>query len=92
MSVAKTLCQSYCIFLHTDTIKREGIAEVFVLCTRGELRKFRVPDLIPALEEHDLTVHHHPFPDGMSPSMEEGMKLLDELKTNLKQGRKSLVQ
>ena len=79
-------------FLSTEAIKREQVDDVFVLCTRGELHKYRVPSLIQHLKDSDLTVHQFPFPDGSSPSFEDAIKMLDALKANLKQSRKCLVQ
>ena len=76
----------------TEAIKREQVVDVFVLCTRGELHKYRVPSLIQHLKDGDLTVHQFPFPDGSSPSFEDAIKMLDALKENLKQSRKCLVQ
>ena len=79
-------------FTHTEAIKKEGITDVFVLCTRGELRKFRVPDLIEKLKDSELAVHHHPFPDGTTLSISDTLGLLDTMKTSLRNGSKCLVQ
>ncbi|XP_078672254.1 cyclin-dependent kinase inhibitor 3-like isoform X2 [Branchiostoma floridae x Branchiostoma belcheri] len=74
-----------------EDLKAQSIRDIFVLCTRGELHKYRVPRLLERYEEADFTVHHHPFPDGTVPAMAACVKLLDELKLCLSQGKKTLI-
>ncbi|XP_013396306.1 cyclin-dependent kinase inhibitor 3 isoform X2 [Lingula anatina] len=79
--------------LETDIVTLKGmeITEVFVLCTKGELNKYRVPYLLHEYTGADFNVHHHPFPDGQAPSVAGMVKMLEELKVNLMQGRKTLL-
>ncbi|CAG2191990.1 CDKN3 [Mytilus edulis] len=35
----------------------EGVMEVFCLCSKGELNKYRVPKLIGELQENDITLY-----------------------------------
>lgn len=72
-------------------LKTESVQEAFVLCTRGELKKYRVPDLLECYAEAAITVHHIPFPDGSVPSMDRCVKLLDELQVCLMEGRKTII-
>lgn len=72
-------------------MKMDGIQEAFVLCTRGELKKYRVPDLLDCYAEADINVHHIPFPDGSVPSMDQCIKLLDELQVCLMEKRKTII-
>ncbi|ESO96164.1 hypothetical protein LOTGIDRAFT_188309 [Lottia gigantea] len=72
-------------------IRDEGIKEVFCLCSKGELHKYRVTGLLQEFAEADINVHHYPFPDGMTPSFPNLMKMLDELRANLLNGNKCLV-
>lgn len=69
----------------------QGVEEVFVLCTRGELYKFRVPRLMQEYTSAGLAVHHYPFPDGLVPNPGSCLKMLDEIRVNLTAGRGTLV-
>ena len=73
-------------------MKKAGIKDVFVLCERGELNKYRVPTLLHDMETSGLTVHHHPFPDGEVPSFETLLPVLQKISLNLTHGTKTLVQ
>lgn len=73
------------------TLKSQGILEVFVLCTRGELSKYRVPGLIQELTTADITVHQFPFPDGQTPSTASLAEMIEKMLQNLRSERKSLV-
>ncbi|MBN3291468.1 CDKN3 inhibitor, partial [Polypterus senegalus] len=67
-------------------LKGQGVAEVFVFCTLGELNKYRVPHLLDSYQQHGLIAHHHPFPDGCAPELDQCCQILEELKSNLKNG------
>ncbi len=54
--------------------------------------KYRVPEYVQTLSDEQFVVHHHPFPDGQVPQMAMLLKMLDQLRVNSMQGRKSLVQ
>ncbi|CAG2192035.1 CDKN3 [Mytilus edulis] len=69
----------------------EGVKEVFCLCSKGELNKYRVPKLIGELQENDITVHHTPFPDGLVPSTNELIKIIDDLHVVLMNRRKTII-
>ncbi|XP_078591597.1 cyclin-dependent kinase inhibitor 3-like [Branchiostoma floridae x Branchiostoma japonicum] len=74
-----------------EDLKAQSICDIFVLCTRGELNKYRVPRLLERYEDADFTVHHHSFPDGTVPAMAACVKLLEEMKVCLSQGKKTLI-
>ncbi|XP_037994471.1 cyclin-dependent kinase inhibitor 3 isoform X2 [Motacilla alba alba] len=72
-------------------LKSCGIQDVFVLCTRGELSKYRVPNLIDAYQQHGMCVHHHPIPDGNAPDIATCCKILEELRTCLENKQKTMI-
>ena len=76
----------------SEHLKFEDVKEVFTLCTKGELKKYRVPTLITKLTSNGIHVHHYPFPDGQTPSIATMMKMIDEVRVNLMQGKRSLIQ
>uniref|UniRef100_A0A673GG93 protein-tyrosine-phosphatase n=1 Tax=Sinocyclocheilus rhinocerous TaxID=307959 RepID=A0A673GG93_9TELE len=45
-------------------MRDQGVEDVFVFCTRGELVRYRVPSLLEVYSLNGLRVHHLPFPDG----------------------------
>lgn len=69
----------------------QGVEEVFVLCTRGELNKYRVRRLMQEYTTAGLSVHHYPFPAGLVPSPANCMKMLEEIRINLNAGTGTLV-
>lgn len=69
----------------------EGVKELFCLCSKGELNKYRVPKLLEELQENDITVHHTPFPDGLVPSTSELVKIIDDLNVLLMNRRKTVI-
>ncbi|PIK55390.1 putative cyclin-dependent kinase inhibitor 3 [Apostichopus japonicus] len=73
------------------TLKNDGIEDVFVFCTRGELKKFRVPRLFDSYSEAGINLHHYPIQDGNVPTTQNCMKMLDELRVNLSRGDKTLI-
>ncbi|XP_041351426.1 cyclin-dependent kinase inhibitor 3-like isoform X2 [Gigantopelta aegis] len=68
-----------------------GIKDVFTLCTRGEMNKYRVPNLLNEFSAYDITVHHYPFPDGQVPPIDSLVKMVEELRINVMNGKKSVV-
>lgn len=72
-------------------LKTEGVDEVFSLCSKGELNKYRVPWLLNELTGADIMVHHYPFPDGQTPNMGSLLKMIDEIKVAVCNGKKPLV-
>nr|XP_022334262.1 LOW QUALITY PROTEIN: cyclin-dependent kinase inhibitor 3-like [Crassostrea virginica] len=69
----------------------EEVQDVFCLCSKGELSKYRVQWLLQELSGAGLTVHHYPFPDGQPPATSQLMKILKELKTILNNQRKPII-
>uniref|UniRef100_A0A8D2IN32 protein-tyrosine-phosphatase n=1 Tax=Varanus komodoensis TaxID=61221 RepID=A0A8D2IN32_VARKO len=74
-----------------DELRNHGVQDIFVLCTRGELSKYRVPHLLEAYQSHRITVHHHPIPDGETPDITRCCLILNELRSCLKYNRKTLM-
>ncbi|XP_051624799.1 cyclin-dependent kinase inhibitor 3 isoform X2 [Manacus candei] len=72
-------------------LKNCGIQDIFVLCTRGELLKYRVPNLIDTYQQHGLCVHHHPIPDGNAPDIATCCEILEELRSCLENNRKTMI-
>uniref|UniRef100_A0A8C0HDV4 Cyclin-dependent kinase inhibitor 3 n=1 Tax=Chelonoidis abingdonii TaxID=106734 RepID=A0A8C0HDV4_CHEAB len=63
-----------------EELKRYETQDIFVLCTRGELSKYRVPNLLNSYQQHGITVHHHPIPDGDTPDIANCCTILEELR------------
>lgn len=57
----------------------QGVQDVFVLCERAELVRYRVPCLLECYTRSGLSVHHLPFPDGGAPELHHCTRILDEL-------------
>nr|XP_025036896.1 cyclin-dependent kinase inhibitor 3 isoform X3 [Pelodiscus sinensis] len=74
-----------------EELKRHGIQDIFVLCTKGELSKYRVPLLLDSYQHHGIIVHHHPIPDGDTPDITKCCTILEELKGCLETNRKTLI-
>lgn len=81
-----------CTSCWTEELLNQGVQEVFVFCTRGELHKYRVPSLLDAYEQRGLTVHHMPFPDGAAPELEQCCRILEELQLSLENSRTTVIQ
>lgn len=78
--------------LLADELKSCGTQDVFVLCTKGELLKYRVPNLIDAYQECGFCVHHYPIPDGDAPDVTTCCTILEELRSCLESNRKTIIQ
>ncbi|KAK3093220.1 hypothetical protein FSP39_012846 [Pinctada imbricata] len=74
-----------------ECLRTEEVKDIFCLCSKGELNKYRVPDLLTSLAEADITVHHYHFPDGETPPTQLLISMLDELKVAMKNKRKPVV-
>ncbi|NXF81238.1 CDKN3 inhibitor, partial [Sclerurus mexicanus] len=72
-------------------LKNCGIQDIFVLCTSGELFKYRVPNLIDTYQQHGMCVHHYPIPDGNTPDIATCCKILEELRSCLENNRKTVI-
>ncbi|KAG0723102.1 Cyclin-dependent kinase inhibitor 3 [Chionoecetes opilio] len=68
-----------------------GILDVVVLVTKGELRKYRVPHLMPEYSARGLAVHHHPVLDGLAPPTATVMAIVDLVRMALEKKRKILI-
>ncbi|NXP70303.1 CDKN3 inhibitor, partial [Ramphastos sulfuratus] len=73
-------------------LKQHGTQDIFVLCTRGEFLRYRVPNLIDAYQQHEICVHHYPIPDGDVPDIAMCCKILEELRSCLESSRKTIIQ
>uniref|UniRef100_A0A452J7J7 Cyclin-dependent kinase inhibitor 3 n=1 Tax=Gopherus agassizii TaxID=38772 RepID=A0A452J7J7_9SAUR len=80
-----------CLGLLAEELKRYGTQDIFVLCTRGELSKYRVPNLLNSYQQHGIIVHHHPIPDGDTPDIANCCTILEELRGCLENNRKTLI-
>uniref|UniRef100_A0A3B3E1W3 protein-tyrosine-phosphatase n=2 Tax=Oryzias melastigma TaxID=30732 RepID=A0A3B3E1W3_ORYME len=74
-----------------EELHHQGVQDVFVFCTRGELSRYRVPTLLEAYKQRGLAVQHWPFPDGEAPELEQCCRILEELQRRLQDGRKTLI-
>ncbi|XP_076787290.1 cyclin-dependent kinase inhibitor 3 isoform X2 [Arvicanthis niloticus] len=74
-----------------EELKSYGIQDVFVFCTRGELSKYRVPNLLDLYQQYGIVTHHHPIPDGGTPDIGSCWEIMEELATCLKNNRKTLI-
>ncbi|NXP51822.1 CDKN3 inhibitor, partial [Heliornis fulica] len=74
-----------------EELKNCGTQDIFVLCTRGELLKYRVPNLIEAYQQHGICVHHHPVLDGGVPDIAKCCTILEELRSCLQSNRKTII-
>lgn len=81
-----------CLGLLAEELKSYGIQDVFVFCTRGELSKYRVPNLLDLYQQYGIVTHHHPIPDGGTPDIGSCWEIMEELATCLKNNRKTLIQ
>ncbi|XP_026133869.1 cyclin-dependent kinase inhibitor 3-like isoform X2 [Carassius auratus] len=69
----------------------QGVEDVFVFCTRGELVRYRVPCLLEVYSQNGLRVHHVPFPDGCAPELPQCCCILEELQDCLQNQRKTVI-
>ncbi|XP_056282858.1 cyclin-dependent kinase inhibitor 3 [Pseudoliparis swirei] len=74
-----------------DELQNQGVQDVFVFCTRGELNKYRVPSLLEVYRQRGFTVHHTPFPDGDAPELPQCCQILEELQVGLENNRRSVI-
>lgn len=86
------MCASVCVLVLAEELKSYGIQDVFVFCTRGELSKYRVPNLLDLYQQSGIVTHHHPIPDGGTPDIGSCWGIMEELATCLKNHRKTLIQ
>ncbi|XP_058472069.1 cyclin-dependent kinase inhibitor 3 [Solea solea] len=74
-----------------EELHNQGVQDVFVLCTRGELTKYRVPSLLDAYQQRGFTVHHMPFTDGAAPELKLCCQILEELRVSLENSRRTVI-
>ncbi|KAK4821860.1 hypothetical protein QYF61_004337 [Mycteria americana] len=91
MQLDKLLFICKCLNLLAEELKNYGTQDIFVLCTRGELFKYRVPNLIDTYQQHGICVHHYPIPDGDAPDIAMCCKILEELRSCLESNRKTII-
>lgn len=86
------ILQEKLLFLFTEELQNQGVQDVFVFCTRGELSKYRVPSLLEVYQQRGFRVHHMPFLDGDAPELNQCCQILDELQISLKNDRRTVIQ
>ncbi|KAM4625603.1 cyclin-dependent kinase inhibitor 3 isoform 2-T2 [Polymixia lowei] len=74
-----------------EELQNQGVQDVFVFCTGGELHKYRVPSLLEAYRQRGFKVHHMPFPDGGAPELEHCCQILEALQVNLADNRRTVI-
>ncbi|XP_030627675.1 cyclin-dependent kinase inhibitor 3 [Chanos chanos] len=74
-----------------EELRNQGVQDVFVFCTRGELNKYRVPNLLDAYQQNGFGVHHLPFPDGGTPELPQCSQILEELQLSLENNRQTVI-
>uniref|UniRef100_A0A8C6U0K1 Cyclin-dependent kinase inhibitor 3 n=1 Tax=Neogobius melanostomus TaxID=47308 RepID=A0A8C6U0K1_9GOBI len=74
-----------------EELQSQGVQSVFVFCTRGELNKYRVPSLLEAYRQCGFAVHHMPFLDGDAPELEHCCRILEQLRHNLDNNRRTVI-
>ncbi|KAM7376260.1 hypothetical protein PAMP_006003 [Pampus punctatissimus] len=90
VTVSQQLFVSVVISL-TEELQSQGVQDVFVFCTRGELAKYRVPSLLDVYQQQGFIVHHMPFPDGDVPELEQCCQILKELQVSLENHRRTVI-
>lgn len=74
-----------------EELQNQGVQDLFVFCTRGELNKYRVPSLLEVYQQRGFTVHHMPFQDGDAPELEQCCQILEELQVCLQNNRRTVI-
>uniref|UniRef100_I3KU47 Cyclin-dependent kinase inhibitor 3 n=1 Tax=Oreochromis niloticus TaxID=8128 RepID=I3KU47_ORENI len=80
-----------CLQKDIEELQNQGVQDVFVFCTRGELSKYRVPSLLEVYQQRGFRVHHMPFLDGDAPELNQCCQILDELQISLKNDRRTVI-
>nr|XP_042697214.1 LOW QUALITY PROTEIN: cyclin-dependent kinase inhibitor 3 [Chrysemys picta bellii] len=93
LALSAVYCSQFlgCLGLLAEELKGYGTQDIFVLCTRGELSKYRVPNLLNSYQQHGIIVHHHPILDGDTPDIANCCTILEELRGCLENNRKTLI-
>ncbi|XP_052769298.1 cyclin-dependent kinase inhibitor 3-like isoform X2 [Mya arenaria] len=73
------------------SLQSEGVGCVFSLCSKGELNKYRVPNLLTELTATGIDVHHYPFLDGTAPNIATMLKIVDDIVLAVRNGKSPLV-
>lgn len=84
------ILHAVCVF--EGEICSQGVQDVFVLCERSELVRYRVPCLLECYTQWGLKVHHLPFPDGGTPELQQCTRILEELQHCLDNQRRTVIQ
>ncbi|XP_010080900.1 PREDICTED: cyclin-dependent kinase inhibitor 3, partial [Pterocles gutturalis] len=74
-----------------EELKNYGTQDIFVLCTRRELFKYRVPNLIDTYQQHGICVYHYPIPVGGTPDIANCCRILEELRSCLESNRRTII-
>ncbi|KFO82957.1 Cyclin-dependent kinase inhibitor 3, partial [Buceros rhinoceros silvestris] len=65
--------------------------DVFALCTRRELSKYQVQNLMDAYQQHGICMHHYPVPAGDAPDITKCCKTLEEPRSCLESSWKTIT-
>ncbi|XP_005094827.1 cyclin-dependent kinase inhibitor 3 [Aplysia californica] len=74
-----------------ECLKKEGIEDVFCLCTKRELYMCRATKLLDKYGEAGFTVHHFPIEDGGVPEVASMLDITEKLRLCLLGGKKTLL-
>jgi hypothetical protein len=80
------------LFFSSEFIVENDIQDVYVLCTEGELKQYRVSNYLSELCKRNVSVHHHPFMDGLIPQIDDLLCMIKEMRKDLENGHKILIQ
>ncbi|XP_040333115.1 cyclin-dependent kinase inhibitor 3 isoform X4 [Herpailurus yagouaroundi] len=91
LPLSRVNCSQFLGLCALPELKSYGIQDIFVFCTRGELSKYRVPNLLDLYHQYGIIAHHHPIPDGGTPNIASCCEIMEELAICLKNNRKTLI-
>ncbi|XP_010143514.1 PREDICTED: cyclin-dependent kinase inhibitor 3 [Buceros rhinoceros silvestris] len=77
---------------YLEELKNCRTQDVFALCTRRELSKYQVQNLMDAYQQHGICMHHYPVPAGDAPDITKCCKTLEEPRSCLESSWKTITQ
>ncbi|KAM9356379.1 cyclin-dependent kinase inhibitor 3 isoform 1-T3 [Pholidichthys leucotaenia] len=80
-----------CLQRDVEELQNQGVQDIFVFCTRGELSQYRVPSLLEVYQQQGFTVYHMPFPDGSAPDLQQCCQIISKLQASLENNRRTLI-
>ncbi|XP_033630211.1 cyclin-dependent kinase inhibitor 3-like [Asterias rubens] len=72
-----------------DDLKKIGISDMFPLCTKAELIRYRVPNLLSDYATAEFSLHYFPIQESLE--ITDILEVLDRLRKVLSAGRKLLL-